>query len=140
MRLVIDTNIVASAAFFDGLPERLINLVLEGQVTAVVSKDIVVEYEATILRLLREYKTPPFRGYFPFPALAAHFDFIAPSSQVKICSDPDDDKFLACALDGLCPFIISGDRHLLNIKQYENIKIIKVRDFFDLLEKVDISL
>jgi len=140
MRLVIDTNIVASAAFFDGLPERLINLVLEGQVTAVVSKEISDEYEATISRLLQEYRTSPFRGRFPFSALAAHFDLIMPSSQVKICSDPDDDKFIACALDGLCPFIVSGDRHLLNIKQYGSIKIIKVRDFFDLLENGSISL
>jgi putative PIN family toxin of toxin-antitoxin system len=131
MRLVIDTNIVASAAFFGGLPEQLINLVLDEKITAVVSQVIAEEYEKTILKLLNKYDTPSSRLHFPFSALVAHFDFIVPSTQVKACTDPDDDKFIECAIDGLCPFIVSGDHHLLDVKQHGQIKIVRVRDFFE---------
>jgi putative PIN family toxin of toxin-antitoxin system len=131
MRLVIDTNIVASAAFFGGLPEQLVNLVLDEKITAVVSQVIVEEYEKTILKLLNKYDTPSSRLHFPFSALVAHFDFVTPVIRIKACTDPDDDKFIECALDGLCPFIVSGDHHLLDVKQYGHIKILKIRDFFE---------
>jgi putative PIN family toxin of toxin-antitoxin system len=131
MRLVIDTNIVASAAFFGGLPEQLINLVLDEKVTAVVSQDIADEYEKTLLKLLKKYNNPSFRLHFPFSALVAHLEFIAPVTQVKVCADTNDDKFISCAIDGLCPLIVSGDHHLLDVKQYGSIKILKIRDFFE---------
>ncbi|GHT76851.1 hypothetical protein FACS1894124_8760 [Spirochaetia bacterium] len=131
MRLVIDTNIVASAAFFGGLPEQLVNLVLDDKITAVVSKAIVDEYEKTILKLLNKYEVPASRLHFPLSAMAAHLDFITPSSRITACTDQDDDKFIECALDGLCPLIVSGDHHLLDIKQYGYIKIVKLRNFFE---------
>jgi putative PIN family toxin of toxin-antitoxin system len=131
MRVVIDTNIVASAAFFGGLPEQLINLVLDNGLTAVVYQNIVDEYEKTIQKLLQKYNNPSFALHFPFSTLVAHLEFITPVTDIKICSDPDDDKFIACALDGICPLIISGDHHLLDVKRYGPVRIITARDFFE---------
>jgi predicted nucleic acid-binding protein len=58
-------------------------------------------------------------------------EFIEPSSEIKLCRDPDDDKFLECAVDGFCTYIVSGDKDLLVLQNYGDIKIVKVRDFFD---------
>jgi predicted nucleic acid-binding protein len=48
-----------------------------------------------------------------------------------VCGDPEDDKFLACALAGKSKLIISGYKHLLKISGYQGIKVIKPREFFD---------
>ena len=42
----------------------------------------------------------------------------------SICSDPDDDKFLSCAVDGHCKFIISGDKALLKVSGYKDTQIL----------------
>lgn len=47
--------------------------------------------------------------------------------------DPDDDKFLAAAFLGNADYVISGDKHLLNLKTYKNIKIIEPSEFVKLL-------
>jgi len=54
---------------------------------------------------------------------------IFPKSKVKVCRDPNDDKFIDCAIDGKCKYIVSGDKDLLDIKNFENIEILTVRDF-----------
>ena len=51
--------------------------------------------------------------------------------------DPDDDKFIAAAIEGRASHIISGDRHLLNIGSYEGIKIMKARNFIGEVLKKD---
>ncbi len=45
-----------------------------------------------------------------------------------ICLDPGDDIFLACALNGKADAIISGDRHLLDLVEFENIPILEMKD------------
>jgi uncharacterized protein len=49
----------------------------------------------------------------------------------QVCNDPDDDKFLACAIAGKCKLIISGDKHLLQASGFKGINIIKPRNFID---------
>ena len=46
-----------------------------------------------------------------------------------VCEDPDDDKFLACALNCGSKVIVSGDKHLLKVSGYQNIEVLKPRDF-----------
>ena len=49
-----------------------------------------------------------------------------------VCDDPDDDKFFACALaSGSNLSVVSGDRHLLRVSGYQNIEVLKPRDFLD---------
>ncbi|MBR3355647.1 MAG: putative toxin-antitoxin system toxin component, PIN family [Oscillospiraceae bacterium] len=57
---------------------------------------------------------------------------IEPSSHVRVCRDPDDNKFIECALDGQCNYIVSGDKDLLDIRHYKNIRIITVSEFLGL--------
>ena len=55
----------------------------------------------------------------------------APGIPERVCDDPSDDKFLACALAGSAKIIISGDKHLLNVSGYRGIDIIKPRVFLE---------
>jgi uncharacterized protein len=49
----------------------------------------------------------------------------------RVCEDPDDDKFIACALASGCGVIISGDKHLLKVSGYQGIEVLKPREFVD---------
>ena len=52
-----------------------------------------------------------------------------------VVADPDDDKIIACALEADADFIITGDPHLLNMKQYREIQIVTPRAFLEILDR-----
>lgn len=133
MRIVIDTNVLASAVYFGGKPYQLLQYIMESRVNVVASKDIVDEYEEIVLRLKQKY--PAFKTKIPLQDLLARFEIIRVSSEVHVSRDPDDDKFLSCAVDGKCLYIVSGDNDLLSIGSYEGIEILTVADFLNRLEK-----
>jgi predicted nucleic acid-binding protein len=51
-----------------------------------------------------------------------------------IPDDPKDDVVLACAVDGMADLIVSGDRHLLDLGEYQGISIITAREFLERLQ------
>lgn len=132
MRIVVDTNVITSAIFFGGKPYQLLRYIMEGQVGGVASKEIVDEYEEIILRLKQKY--PAINTRIPLQDLLVKFEIIRVSSDIHISRDPDDDKFISCAVDGKCLYIVSGDRDLLSIGSYENIEILTVGDFLGRLD------
>ena len=50
-----------------------------------------------------------------------------------VAADPDDNKYIEAAVEGLAQFVVTGDKHLLSLKSYENIRIVTPRVFVDLL-------
>ena len=48
-------------------------------------------------------------------------------------ADPDDNKIIECAIDGNVDFLITKDRHLLDLKKYKGIKIIKPEEFLKII-------
>ncbi len=132
MRIVIDTNIIASALFFGGKPYQLLRYVMESRVDVVASKEIVDEYEEIVLRLQRKY--PAINSRIPLQDIISKFEIIRVNSEIHISRDPADDKFISCALDGKCLYIVSGDSDLLDIESYEGIEILTVSDFLNRFE------
>ncbi|MDR0455112.1 MAG: hypothetical protein LBH20_00320, partial [Treponema sp.] len=60
--------------------------------------------------------------------------------KIKIVSrDKNDDKYIKCAISGDVNYIISGDIHLLEIKKYENIKIIKAKEYLDIVSGANVT-
>jgi len=51
--------------------------------------------------------------------------------EVSVCEDPDDDKFLSCAISSGSKIIVSGDKHLLKLSDFRGISILKPREFVD---------
>ena len=132
MRIVIDTNVIASAIFFGGKPYLLLRYIMDGQVDVVASKEIVDEYEEIVLRLKQKY--PSISTRIPLQEILGRFEIIRVTTDIHISRDPDDDKFISCAIDGKCLYIVSGDRDLLDIENYGNIEIITVVDFLNRIE------
>jgi len=60
-------------------------------------------------------------------------EIIPETSKVEICRDPDDNKFISCAIDGHCYYVVSRDKDLLAVGQYADVKIITVAEFLKLI-------
>lgn len=131
MRIVVDTNVIASAVYFGGKPYDLLKLIMEEKVSAIASKEIVDEYEEILARL--QHKFPKLSKSIPFQEIVGKLTVINVSSDIHICRDSDDDKFISCAVDGRCIYIVSGDNDLLSLKDYDGIEIITVAQFFERL-------
>ena len=128
MKIVIDTNVVASAVFFGGRPRKLLEKLLLGEFTAFVSPEIVDEYQATLHRLQEKY--PQKAVSVPLTQIVTACRLIESKTTVRVCRDPDDDKFIACAIDSKSLYIVSGDRDLLAVGKYQNVEIVTVADLF----------
>lgn len=127
MRVVIDTNVIASGIFFGGRPRQLLEMLLQQDFDAFVSSMIVEEYQETIEELIAEYPHKPVS--IPITQIVSACHLIEPVSRIKVCRDPDDDKFIECAYDAKCLYIVSGDKDLRALGHYENIRIVTVTDF-----------
>ena len=130
MRIVLDTNVFISGVFFSGPPYKILRAWIDNRIEILVSSEILHEYERVGRELLHRYPeieiTPILKSFSKNALLIS-----APSLPRQVCVDPDDDKFLACAVAGNAMLIISGDRHLLDIIDFKGIKIVKPRMFVD---------
>jgi putative PIN family toxin of toxin-antitoxin system len=128
-RVVIDTNVVISAFLFEGGPGELVPLWKSGRINPLASREIIDEY----LRVLTYPKfrlTPEEIDFILYQEILPHFEIVrAEPVPVIVRDDPSDDKFIRCAKAGKAKRIISGDRHLLRLKQYQTIKILTPAQF-----------
>ena len=127
MRVVLDTNVVVSAAFFGGPPRRVVDAWIEGRVEVVVSPEIFDEYLRVCERLRATY---PGTDYQPLlTAILAH-GLLVPDADAEqaITADADDDKFMRCALAAGAA-VVSGDRHLLNADGWQGVEVVTPADF-----------
>ena len=129
MKIVIDTNVVASALLFGGKPRQLLHLAVQEKVKACVSEQIVNEYKEIIERLSKKYPNKKTRGV-TFSDFIAATDFVIPSRKITACRDSGDDKFIECAVEAKSLYIVSGDNDLLTLKEVEGVEIITVAEFF----------
>ena len=130
MKIVIDTNVLASALLFGGKPRELARLAVNESVKACVSPQIVAEYNEIIDRLSQKYPDRKAQEITldDFISVAEN---VVPSRKITASRDGDDDKFIECAVEAKCLYIVSGDNDLLVLKEFENIEIITVADFFE---------
>lgn len=129
MRIVIDTNVIASAIFFGGKPDRLVSLLMMGKIEVCVSDAIALEYNKTANQLAQKYSVR--ESSTSLGDILSQCEFVSPTQSVNICRDPDDNKFIECALEGRCIYIVSGDADLLDLHSYADIEIVTVAEFFE---------
>ena len=106
----------------------MLEKLLLGELTAFVSREIVGEYQETFQRLQDKY--PQKNVAVPLTHIITACQLIEPQSAVHVCRDPDDDKFIACAVDSRSLYIVSGDNDLLTVGRYQDVEIVTVADFF----------
>ena len=127
IKVVLDTNVFISALFWKGALYQIFKRILEGAVLNFVSLQILAEIKE---RLLDKFKLPPEKVKEFLEIIVFNSQIVYPKKKLNIVKkDPEDNKILECALEAKASFIISGDRHLLEIKEYKGIKIISAKEF-----------
>lgn len=139
IRAVVDTNVLVSGIISPkGTPRKILDLARKG-IFRVVSS-LAINHE--ILNVLhRDYIYVKYNlneeviddiSAFLYEGTVLTEDQYAVS---KIKKDPEDNKFIACALEGEADYIVSGDDHLLALKHYKDIQIVDSREFLKVIEK-----
>jgi uncharacterized protein len=128
IKVVLDTNVFVSS-FFGGNLRKVVNLWKTGEVTLCLSRRIIDEYIEVLRRLglQDEKELGELLGLF---ARGFHSVFTAKTPKLHVVEDdPDDNKFIECAVALKADFIISGDKALTAIQDYMGIKIVNPEEF-----------
>lgn len=129
MKVVFDTNVVASASFWRGSPFDCLAAWAQGRCVAVVSSSVLAEYHETVEELRPNYHGRECVEWAQ--TLAESAELVFPVERASSATpDPDDDMILECALAAEADFIVSGDKkHLLALREFQGIPIVSPADF-----------
>jgi putative PIN family toxin of toxin-antitoxin system len=130
MKVVIDTDVFVSS-FSGGKPKKIIDLWKTDKITLCLSAGIFDEYIDVLRRIglddeaeLDELLTLFLKGF--------NILFTRKTPRLKVIkNDPDDDKFIECAIALKASVVVSGDTEVLAMKEYMGIKIFSPSDFLE---------
>ncbi|MDG6224100.1 MAG: putative toxin-antitoxin system toxin component, PIN family [Candidatus Thermoplasmatota archaeon] len=127
VRIVLDSNILISGFFWNGNERSLLTRCKSGKIRSVTSEQILSETEM-VLRKKFHVPDDKIHAFIQSLILMSDLVFITDSLYV-IEDDPKDNMVLETAILGKAEYIISGDNHLLKIKQYDSVRIIQSSEF-----------
>jgi putative PIN family toxin of toxin-antitoxin system len=129
LKAVFDTNIFVSAlAIPGGQAERAINLVIDARVNLFISKEIIHEVLGV---LAQKFSRGPEELSRTALFLSELGEVILPRDKLAVLDDEPDNRILECAVTGHADVIVTGDRAMLNLKKYQEIRILSLRQFLD---------
>jgi len=137
LKLVLDTNTIISAFFWEGNEAELFRKIEQGKANLYITIEILREVEEVIKRpkfneVMKKAGLTPDQIMQKIVSIS-HL-VIAPKLNIKICRDEKDNKFLECAESAKADYLISGDEDLLSLKEYKEIPIVRTRRILQLLE------
>lgn len=134
MRVVFDTNVLISAFVFPGgAPESAYRAALSGRVTLVTSPALLAELGRV---LADKFGWEVTMVEMAVGQVARIGTVVRPREAVSVIDqDPDDDRVLEAAREGSADVIVSGDRHLLGLGSWEAIRIVRVAELLEELER-----
>ncbi len=130
MKIVLDTNVLISGIFFGGPPGQILKTWKDQKIQIVISKEILNEYQRVTKELSKKF---PSVNIKPIIELLTIYGKVVETEgiNVTVCEDPDDNMFIECAIASNTNIVVSGDNHLLKVSGYQNIDVIKPRNFVD---------
>ena len=129
MRIVIDTNVLISAIFWAGKPKEILNSARKGYTTFLTSEILLKELIDVLTAKNKPFHITKRQVNFIIKHLKETAEIVVIKSKISICKDDADNRVLECAIDGKADYIITGDRHLLTIKEIKGIKIVNTARF-----------
>ncbi|MBS3102053.1 putative toxin-antitoxin system toxin component, PIN family [Candidatus Woesearchaeota archaeon] len=132
LKITADTNILISAAMTKGNEFELLRLAKLGKIELILSPQILKEFREVISRPKFGFSQEQIINVFK--QIVNISTIVMPSVEVNIIKDdPEDNKVLECAETGKVDYIVSGDVHLLNLKQYKGVKIVQSKSILDII-------
>jgi putative PIN family toxin of toxin-antitoxin system len=130
-RVTLDTNIYVSALNFGGKPAQLLGMAQARTIRIDISDAIMAE----LIRALREdFAWDGYGIHFMREKLTKITNRVIPKRTLKVVDDPDDDRILECAVEAGSEFIVTNDKAILRLGEYDGIKMIRAVDFLQLVQ------
>ena len=128
MRVVFDTNIlISSSLWYNSVAYKLLIKLIKEDTQIFTTVEILDEY-AKILK--RDFRYSDQETNYIISKLLSFLKIVKPIEKFYVVKeDPDDNKILECAYFSNSKFIITYDNHLLKLKEFKGIKIIKPEEF-----------
>ena len=127
MRLVVDTNVLVSAFLWQGIPGRLVELAGDKECQIVTSRALIDELAEVLQR--KKLATQVQATGLTAAQMLRNYQRLATMITARqlaqqVSRDADDDAVLACALAAQVDLIVSGDKDLLVLKQFQGMRIV----------------
>jgi len=132
MKAVFDTNVFVAAFVTEGVCAKLLGRARQKQLNLVISPFILKEFENVLLKKFSASKEQ-IRTAAKLISEATQTVSHAPMVS-GICRDPDDDQILSCALSAKADYLVTGDKDLLELKEFHGIRILTPAAFELLFE------
>lgn len=133
IRAVLDTNVLVSAIISDGTARELLKKAIANQYRIVTSELILKELQTVLSR--PKFKTSKKEITKITGTLRKTVDVVDVKTRIEaVKEDPKDNMLIETALDGEAQIIVTGDHHLLELKHYDEIKIITIQEMLTRLK------
>ena len=134
MNIVFDVNVLVSSLISRGKPRQLWRKAVRGEFQLVLSRRIIEEFVEVISR-------PKFQHYLVERDVLEFLEALSTTARIVkgrstfrvIREDPEDNNILAAAYDARADYIVSGERHLLGLKEFEGTRIVTVERMLEIL-------
>jgi uncharacterized protein len=133
-RVVLDTNIFVSALISDGKPRKLLKMGISNEFSIVASEPLLKELVTVFRRPKFETSEDEIREIVL--ALIRTCEIVAVKSRFDVVrEDKKDNMIVNTAVDGKADVVVSGDKHLLELKNFRGIRIMSVDDMLEILQR-----
>lgn len=137
MKITADTNVLISATFWTGNSYRILDMVDKKEIELILSAEIIEEYNDVVNRDEITDKVSD-KNLITSSIVDKAINealIIQPKEKLEIVKkDLDDNKIIECAVEGNADYIITQDEHLLELKEFNGIKIVTPKDFLEIFE------
>lgn len=132
--IVADTNVIVSALFWGGNESKIVHLVEEGKIELLTSVALLDELKRVLMYErfgLNEKDVDDNVKY-----ILTISKIISPKRRLRVIpEDPADNRVLECASAGKAAYIVSGDKHLLQLKKFGRAKIVRAKELLSVLKE-----
>ncbi|MEK7450564.1 MAG: putative toxin-antitoxin system toxin component, PIN family [Patescibacteria group bacterium] len=130
-KIVVDTNVFISGVLFGGNPQKVIEAWLNKKYIFCLSPELKAEI---LNKLQGKFLISIYTLQTVEEALETKTEKYIPKKKILICKDPTDNFLLELAGEAQADYLISGDKLVLKLKQYNKTKILSPKDFLKLLK------
>jgi putative PIN family toxin of toxin-antitoxin system len=129
VRLVFDSNILISALVFPGKQaDKAISRIIEGRDQLLISKPIIDEVLGV---LARKFARDPEELARVAVLLTDLGEMVRPRRRIRMLKDDADNRILECAVTGDAELVVTGDRAMLELGEFEDVRVVSLREYLE---------
>ncbi len=138
MRVVLDTNVWLSAIFWEGEANKIVQSCINKKTEIIITEEIlneiaeVLNKEEKFQKFIKDRKE---KIEDLIRAILSFSKLIKTKTKIELIKEhPKDNIFLEAALDGDADYIVSYDKHILNMLEFRNAKILEPKEFLKMIK------